>query len=101
MYMNHASRMPAATTIIDSTSSMMPAAPLCSASCRGSTGDRKRAKGVPCSNGIPTAAPATRVSAASTISGHVITRGDSCAWCATSLDMRGPVKKARKTSRNV
>jgi len=57
MYMNHASRDAGATTIIDSKQSMMPAAPLCSPSCRAD-GRQEAREGVPCSNGIPTAAPA-------------------------------------------
>ncbi len=78
MYMNHASAIPAATTSTESTSSMMPATPPCSPSCGGKTGARKRPNGVPCSEGMPNAAPAISVRAASTINGHVITGGDSC-----------------------
>ena len=69
--------MPARTKTTETTRSAKAVPELCSASCRGSTGARNRSKAVPWDEGMPTARPATMVRMDSTISGTVITAGDS------------------------
>src|SRR5215467_13609531 len=102
MYMIHASTTPAATTTTDRISNMYADVPPGPASwTAGKTGSKKCENRVPLSDGTPTAQPAATARSASTISGHVMTGGDSCTWWATSRDILGPLKKARNSSRNV
>ena len=83
--------MPAANTATAMTSSTSATRPLCPPSCTGNTGARNRANRVPWSDGIPKSTPVITVSRARTVSGSVITRGDSWTWWAASLLIRGPL----------